>query len=258
MLNTISSWLKEHKLYTGLTIGSICFLLFLLVYFYTNIAYVNYYGGAASCTNSTRTGILLTAPVNYCEDRIGYATFQQGIDANMAITAVIIFAAVVYSWNLETRFKKYLSFKMALVVSIASTYILSILNLLVSGRPAGGTSIIGFDMLLFMLLGLVVDYSYMASEGQNKVAKLKNGLLARFVIAINRLAKKTVSEDLAARRAYNTLKGLYWIGIFGLAGMLLLGYIPTASAPFHLAGGFLLLLYVFLANRKKLAFKENL
>jgi hypothetical protein len=254
MLKTVIEWFRAHKLYAGLALGSIGFLLFLAIYSYTNIAYIRYYGAAASCTNSTKLGVLVSAPVNYCEDRSNtYTTFQQGIDANMGFPALIIFAAIIYSWCFEKRFKTYLSFKMTMVLSVLSTYALSALNLVFSGKPAGGTSILAFDMLLFLFLGLTIDYTNLIKDRKYKLKELMGSQASRLVISLNRLVKKEVSKELAAIRAYNILKIIYLAAIAGVAVTLLLGYIPGDSAPLHMAGGFILLLYVFLANRKEIS-----
>ena len=259
MSKTVIEWFRTHKLYAGLVLGSIGFLLFLAIYFYTNIAYISYYGAAASCTNSTKLGVLVSAPVNYCEDRSNtYTTFQQGIYANMGIPALIIFAAIMYSWCFEKRFKRYLSFKMTLVLSVLSTYALSALNLAFSGKPAGGTSILAFDMLLFLFLGLTIDYTNLIKDRKSKLKELMKSQASRLVISVNRLVKKEVSNELAAIRAYNILKIIYLATIVGTAGTLLLGYIPGDSAPLHMAGGFILLLYVFLANRKEISEGESM
>ena len=259
MLKTVIEWFRTHKLYTGLALGSIGFLLFLAIYFYTNLAYISYYGVDASCTNSTKLGVLVSAPVNYCEDRSNaYTTFQQGIYANMGIPALIIFAAIMYSWCFEKRFKNYLSFKMTLILSVLSTYALSALNLVFSGKPAGGTSILAFDMLLFLFLGLTIDYTNLIKDRKYKLRELMKSQASRLVISMNRLVKKEVSNELAAIRAYNILKIIYLATIVGAAGTLLLGYIPGDSAPLHMAGGFILLLYVFLANRKEISGGESM
>ncbi len=259
MLKTVIEWFTTHKLYAGLALSSIGFLLFLAIYFYTNIAYISYYGAVASCTNFTKLGVLVSAPVNYCEDRSNtYTTFQQGIYANMGIPALIIFAAIMYSWCFEKRFKSYLSFKMTLVLSVLSTYALSALNLAFSGKPAGGTSILAFDMLLFLFLGLTVDYTHLIKDRKYKLKELMKSQSSRLVIFVNQLVKKKVSSELAAIRVYNILKIIYLSTIAGAVGALLLGYIPGDSAPLHMAGGFILLLYVFLANRKEILGGESM
>ncbi|MEM3572460.1 MAG: hypothetical protein QW530_01885 [Candidatus Micrarchaeaceae archaeon] len=253
MLKTIAGWFRTHKLYTGLAIAGIGFILFLVIYLCINIAYVGYYGASASCTNSTKLGILISSPVNYCEDRIGYTTFQQGVDANAAIPALIIFFAILYSWSLGGRFKRYLSFKTTLIVSVLSTYALSALNLVFLGKPAGGTSIIAFDMLLFLLLGLFIDYTDFLENKKNKLRELARSQVVSLVISLNSLAKRTISNNIATIRVYSILNCIYLAIISCIAAFLLLGYMLGGSAPLHMSGGFILLLYVFLANRKVLA-----
>lgn len=113
-------------------------------------------------------------------------------------------------------------------------------------------------MLLFLFLGLTVNYTYLIKDRKYKMKELMKSQASRLVIFVNRLMKKEVSSELAAIRAYNILKIIYLATIAGAVGALLLGYIPGDSAPLHMAGGFILLLYVFLANRKEISRGESM
>ena len=153
-----SRWQSLGSLNKGLIIGVVGAIIFMIAYFCVNVAFIHFYD-ASSCTNSSRIGIFLTAPINYCEDvGVPNQTLREGLIANMAIPAAIMLAAITYSISYEKKFKKFLSFKSVLLIAIASTYLLSILNALFLGKPGAGTSIIGFNLLLFLFLGLLVDF----------------------------------------------------------------------------------------------------
>ena len=125
---------KRLRLSPGFFLAAAGAIIFLLVYFYGNMAFLHYYGPSVACTNSSVWGIAATAPINYCENFVSGQTFMQGLLGNMEIPAVIIFLAILYSWTFEKEFKRYLLFKSAIIISVLATYGLSIYGLLVQGK----------------------------------------------------------------------------------------------------------------------------
>ena len=99
-----------------------------------------------------KEAMLLTSPINFCEATSHmYKNILGGLFSNAWVVSVLVLLAILYSTCVSNRFKKYLCFRDAFIVAIVSTYILSLGDFL-AGGAGGGTSIIGFDMLFYLLL----------------------------------------------------------------------------------------------------------
>ena len=158
----------------------------------------------------------------------------------------------MYSWTFEKEFKRYLSFKSAIIISVLATYGVFI-YLLVQGKVGGGTSIIAFNILLFMVLGLLVDYTALRAKKAEKIEKFRQGRTVGFIIIMNSWIRQAVTKEDAAERLYKIAVGVYPILILAGSIMLASYIIPNPSAPYHMAGGFLLLLYLIVVNRNRIA-----
>lgn len=240
----------SNRLYKGILLGIIGALVFEFAYAGVNLLFIHVYG-SASCSGVSKLGVFITAPLNYCED-LTYASVSEGVYANLGVIFLIILLSILYVVRFEGRAKEYLSFKNAFVVSVASTYLLSALSWVITGKPLGGTSIIGFNLLLFLFMGLAIDHTYVSRNGKGELRKLAKTSYPGWVVKFNSLFGKKISVREGTYRAYAIKKSMIaWCAAIAVI-MIVVSYLSTASYSLHMSGGFLLLLYVFITNRHKL------
>lgn len=221
-------------------------MIFVLLYEGANLAYISFYGSNTACTNSTLIGIFITSPINYCENLSkSYTSIAQGIDANDGAVAIMLFFAILYSLAFEQRFKKYLSFKSAIAVAVFSTYLLSMMDYVYLGKLGAGTSLIGFDMMLFMMMGLIIDWDAFRKSSK----KAGTSKLVAFVTRLNALVGRKINPKEAFWRAGCIMQGFYALATVTTIIFAIGSFIVGNSFPTHLSSGFIFLLYFFLKRR---------
>jgi hypothetical protein len=144
-----------------LILGLIGFALFVLAYALANLALTSVFH-SSSCNislQSVRIAMVVTSPLNICESR---GSLWKLI-TNSYLVGFLIFLAIVYSLSMGRKFKRCLSFCEVLIIAVASTYFLSFIQFL-RGQNGAGTSIIGVDMMLYLLLGFAWELMTLAVE----------------------------------------------------------------------------------------------
>lgn len=227
-------------------LGSVAFMI---IYYGVNTSYIGFYGHN-SCTPFANLGTFITAPINYCEDlNPAYNSLSSGVINNMAIPGIFLFVAILYYLLFAQKSKRSIPLWYVIIVAIVSTYLLSGLNLFINSKPAAGTSIIGFDILLFLVISLIIDYIYVSELIKYRTSKTYRVLY----LSINHIREKLARQGKPKKITYKEIKvflGLYILFIFMII-YLLSSYILNKSAFLHMSGGFLLLLSFVLFNIKK-------
>ncbi len=199
-----------------LFLGAAGFLLFMVAYLGVTFALFYVFHGN-SCNISlpaVRVAILVTAPLNFCEALSPqYGGLLGGLLSNGYAIAIMIFLAVICQEVYGNTLRRYLDFERVFVVAVASTYALSLAASL-SGTNGAGTSIIGADALLYMLLVFV--------------SGLAVGLLHR-----NRVR-------LSSGKIYFG----YAVPIILIGFLLFMTYLAVPDPLPHIEGGILLLVYL--------------
>ena len=241
------------KVITSLFLAAFISIVFMFLYYIVNVWYISYYGHN-SCKFSTSLGIFITAPLNYCEDLNPlYSNLSSGLVNNMEVPAIILFFATLYYQLFAQNSKKFMHLLYVIIIAIFSTYLLSSLSLFFYNTPLGGTSIIAFDILLFLLLSLIIDY-----VSVSKLIKNENHKIYKYIErSINNireiLQNKTKFELVTHKEIKIILFILYTFLILLIIILILFGYIiNNKSALLHLYGGGLLLLSLVIINSKKL------
>ena len=233
----------KYRFCKSLLLSLIYVIIFLTFYYFVFRTFFAIYGNGEACGPASYTAVFLTSPINFCENfSHDYSSAQEGFISNGITVAIIIFIASFYSDYTEIALKRYLSFGNAAAVSVAASYLLSGLTWFNSGVPSSGTSIIGFNLTLFLALGLLADWHHMKKNKVAYVAKLSNSWYAHLLST-----RLKVSIKVGILRTYNTKRLL--LGWGAIATTLFIPFLylfSNGSYALHLSGGFVLLLFLYL------------
>lgn len=208
----------DKKYYKALLFAGVGSILFIIAYSSTTLLLVNTFHANACNTSilSVKEAMLLTSPINYCEATSHmYKNILGGLFSNAWVVSVLVLLAIFYSTCVGDKFKKYLCFRDAFIVAIVSTYILSLGDFL-AGGAGGGTSIIGFDMLFYLLLAFGF------------------GLIT------------LIKEKGFARTSMLLLYFGYVVPIVLILSFMVAAYLAIPNPWPHIEGGILLLAYLFI------------
>lgn len=213
--------------------------LFMLLYFVITFVVYGFYIYLVPALSTVSYGTFvihafnfLTSPFSPLEN-LKFAGNYESVVINGLIPnflEILIFMLVLQLY-MDSNFyllSRFFKFKHIFYTSIIATYILSLLVWLIKGQPSTGTSIIGFSLILFIELCLILDVVWLATG----IRKHRN--------------KLTNKQILAAGVAV-----FLFLVIIGIIAMFDYGtYILSNSSYYlHLAGGliflFLLSLYFF-------------
>jgi len=101
---------------------------------------------------------ILVAPFNPVEDLSKvYGSVLDGVLSNYAAVAVVLFLNEIYLRYFSTSLKRITPMS-AFLSGVCASYILSVIMLVATGKPSGGTSIIGFTVTGLILVGLLLDF----------------------------------------------------------------------------------------------------
>lgn len=196
-----------------LIMSLIGFVLFNLAYSMTSTALVDVFHGSACNTSiaSVKEAMLITSPINFCEATFPmYKNLMGGLISNGYVVGILILIGIVYSVGTGSQFKKYLCFRDTFIVAVVSSYVLS-LGYFLTGGIGSGTSIIGFDLLLYLLLAFLFG------------------------------AAKLLKEKGLAKLSLTRLYFAYVIPIILICFFMSVGYLAVQNPWSHIEGGALLL-----------------
>lgn len=154
-------------------------LFFYLAYLLVNYVYVVLAPGLVL----NYTAVFLTSPFNILETLSPiYPSFEVGLSENFVFVVLFVLLAESYSRYSMTRAKGLISVDVAFILSIVSTYTTSALWWWRTGVPASGTSIVAFDMLLFLAAVSMADFREYVNRGEKRGAEALETLL--WVLAV--------------------------------------------------------------------------
>jgi hypothetical protein len=124
-------------------------LAFIVAYLLVNYVFVI----ALRSQSASPIVVLVLSPFNVLENfsRV-YSSPSVGFANNFLGIALLILLAEAYYHFLRRGGRRFASIDLTFVCGVAATYLLSGLQLWMTGRADGGTSIIGFSVALFLLV----------------------------------------------------------------------------------------------------------
>ncbi len=160
-----------------LNIGARYTLLFALLYLLVSV-----FEGPCSRPVLNSAFLFITAPFNPLENCIlasSSSSFFVAVASNFVFVAILIFGAGVYFGYLSRTTKKGIRMSYVFASAIISTYIASAMSFFYFSRfqelrlkVATGTSIIGFDMCMFMAIFMGIEIFYYL-KARRKIGRSK-------------------------------------------------------------------------------------
>lgn len=186
-------------------------LLFILSYVVVNYVFIFY----LTHFLPIKLAVFATSPFNGIENLSPvYNSIYLGLYNNFVLVTVVITGTELYSRTMSRRMSEYLKIEYTFIFAVVASYLDSLLSWWATGKPTGGTSIIAFTLLTFLLASCLLDWQLYSS--------------------------KQYPKDTKSR-----LRLLTWLVAFVFSGLLSLTYIfGNSSYQAHLAGAAIFYLIV--------------
>ena len=244
---------RTIKVYMDIEIVIPAFIALIAYLFVLELSITIFGNIYAGCVGSNLF-TFVTSPINYCENLYSSSPITSLYYNCFLFIAIIgIFTAYMKLFALNKRF----SLISVLFSAVLSTYIFSAITWSVIGQPGEGTSIISFNLLVFLIIGIIWDFATSKKIGiREYTANMENKryikkIAAYLKIPLNRYIDYLYKNRLKTRALVSTF--LIALLAFLIFGFFILGNVSYRN---HLSGGFIFIAVLYaldwikITNRK--------